>query len=308
MTIIHEPIPAYLARDEMRPGDLEAAFHGPESWLDHKARGDKGTKYTGFGTMVHSLVENTGALGDGYYYEPTLLGRVTKQGKPASNPRSTSEYKAEVALLKAANPGAQMISKEDEDRAMACYRALRAHPRARQLLFDNRVEAEPTITFSKSGVPLACRYDVLASEGGGIADAELKVARDISPFAFRNAIRDRGYIHRPFFRTEGIRQEFGVEYAPFYWIVVETQPTDRGRHRVAVYPCGEDAMGKSAEAFWKGLVNVRSYLDAPPPDDAQDNPGESELPPLYDPGGYGTGEDKDEGGRQFRPLIRSDQK
>jgi hypothetical protein len=156
-----------------------------------------------FGTLCHSGRLEPASVFRNYVVMPDLSsGILTREGKPASSPKATQEYKDRVAAWEAAHAaGKEVVSQGDFDAMVAVVSALDSNPVAHSW-FSAPGATEVCIVWQDASTGILCkgRLDKLALSIGIIAD--LKTTRDC--LWFGKQIADRRYYRQAALYIDGV--------------------------------------------------------------------------------------------------------
>lgn len=174
------------------------------------------------GTLIHKAVLEPEAFRNSYVVIPDLTeGILTKDGKPASNPKNTSEYKERFSNFAKANIGKEFISQDDFDTAMAIQQKLYNHPRIGLLLSEiSQTELSALWQCSETGLLCKARIDGDSSDLEAVID--LKTTSDASPAGFEPSIANFGYHRQAAMYLDAMR-ELGRTRTDYIIIAVETE-------------------------------------------------------------------------------------
>ena len=190
------------------------------------------------GRAVHKLVlEGLDAFTEEFVSLPKDLDRRTKEGKAA------------YAELTEGNPGKNIISFADWQKACAVYKAVKEHPWASKLLAEN--VSEQTVIWEDKGTGLLCksRPDSVPDEGK-MALIDLKTTADASELAFTRSVIKYGYTRQAAMYLDGYNAATGSKADAFIFVAVETEPP----YRTEVYLLDDDFISWGREEYKRLLA------------------------------------------------------
>lgn len=185
----------------------------PEEFdFDRRTPSDPNKNYD-FGHAAHKMVLGVGSKL--HMLDPNVCGH-TKDGKVASNPASTSEWKAAAAAAR--KRGQLPIAKWDMQKAQTMAGKVFQHPIASRLLGGG--EAEHSIYWhdDATGVRRRIRPDYLPAGFVRPLCVDYKTATSANPEQFQRAVVDYGYHCQQAYYEDGLA-ELGMIDVGFLFVV-----------------------------------------------------------------------------------------
>ena len=175
-----------------------------------------------FGNLCHKSVWEPEAFQNSYVAIPDLTeGILTKDGKPTSSPKATTEYKDRLAAFARANIGREFVDQSDWDKCLAISERLYTHERIGVLLSEvSQTELSALWQDSDTGLLCKARIDADSSDLETVID--LKTTRDASPAEFERQIYALKYHWQGAFYLDAM-QALGKTRTDFLIIAVETE-------------------------------------------------------------------------------------
>lgn len=172
---------------------LKKIAQSPAHLLESLKHPTEPTDAMKLGTLIHKAVLEPEAFQNSYIVVPDLTeGITTKDGKPASNPRATSEYKERFAAFAKANAGKEFVSAEDWESAQAISERLHTHETIGVLLGEvSQTELSALWQDSETGLLCKARIDADSTDLETVID--IKTTRDASPAEFEKTIYNLKY-------------------------------------------------------------------------------------------------------------------
>ncbi|ORV82862.1 hypothetical protein AWC11_23165 [Mycobacterium interjectum] len=186
--------------------------------------------------------------------DPDVHG-LTKDGKPAANPRATAGWKE--AEADARRRGTVPIHADDYMAAQRMAAEVFAHPDAGWILADGAAEMSLYAT-GPFGVPMRARPDSMSyPDGNRLWMADVKTSTTADPAEFARKAADFGYhIQAAFYRC--VAQLLGLDTDPaFVFIVVEKEPP----HLVSVVEWDAEAMAEGDRLVGQALATYARCVE-----------------------------------------------
>lgn len=136
------------------------------------------------GTMIHKAILEPGVFDNAYVVVPDLtIGITTKDGKPASSPKATAEYKERLASFASANVGRTFIDQDDWDMCQAIRKSLYEHPTISAFI-EEAQGTEVTGFWNDPATGLLCkmRVDADCPDLGTIFDIKTTQSASVEDF------------------------------------------------------------------------------------------------------------------------------
>lgn len=188
-----------------------------------------------FGTLTHTalLEPHKLVLPNFLVLDPSEIG-LKKDGTPADAPKQTAAWKKRVE--EAEKEGFTVVTPDEEEearapinRALAMVKAVKAHPKAKELLDACPGREVAAFAEFQPGVIVRGKFDLLGD--GAIAD--FKTCADGNPDEFHRIAHSYGYYLQAFV-YEFLAQANGIDTDGLHFILCEKLPTPGGNYRVSV--------------------------------------------------------------------------
>lgn len=166
--------------------------------------------------------------------------------------RRTKEGKQIWADFIEQSEGKQIISKEEYETILAMQDAIKAHPIANMLVYNNENEREQSIfwTDNDTGEKVKVRPDILTTWGDEKYICDYKTTDSCEDGHFERACRKYGYKLQAGMYREGVFNEFFEQYQ-FAFIAQEK----KAPYAVRIYVCSEDFMDEGLDQY-RALIGL----------------------------------------------------
>ena len=225
---IYDDIPAwdYFPIDALSSSAMKLFAQSPAAYALGLEESKEDTDATLFGNGLHDLtLMGADYFAEHYPPEPTLEGRLTKTGKPASNARSTESFRADVKALVDAGKGARILKAETADLVRSAAGAMRSHPEFARLEAE-AVAKERTVIWEEETEfgPRLCKARLDMVGPGWILDLKKCRAMDIIG-RFARQCWDFGYFRQAAWYRRGYAAVTGETVGDYYLGVVCSDAT-----------------------------------------------------------------------------------
>lgn len=225
--------PAYLDWPGEHATGLKAALVSPLAYRHQELWGRPDNDTLRLGRAFHTATLEPKR----FLVDYVAWTRTTEGG--ASAQRRGREWEA----FRDANPGRTILTRAQHETAVAMSDAVRAHPRAGELIREG--ESELSIAWTHAGTGARCKSRV---DHLGRALVELKGTRDPSPKVFGATAARLHYPMQLAFYADAVRA-LGREVPPVKIIAVGTAPP----HDVVVYSVDEELLAIGRDEYEKAL-------------------------------------------------------
>ena len=209
----------YLAVDALSSSTIKSLLaKSPAHVLHEKQNPRPTTPAMQMGTWIHTAILQPTEFRPIVLPDPHTLDIRTKAGKPAKNPRATSEWESLIENAHQTANGRPVLDHEQIEIVLGASAAVAAHPLAQELL--SKGIAEQSGYAEIDGMPVKIRPDFRRC---GVEIIDLKTTDDASPAGFSRKARGLRYDIQAAWYRRIVAQIMGVSIADttFLWIVVE---------------------------------------------------------------------------------------
>ena len=210
----------------------------------HSKIGITSTAAMDFGTAVHRMILQPEVFQKSYGVLDEDWVRESKK------PKATKKWKEAQAKLE--KDGVTLLTQKEYDQYSACLTSAYDHPFASNLLSDSSADREVVTTWTDdfTELDLKCKYDLISTVGGYVAD--VKTTKDASPEGFARSAANFGY---PF------PAAFYLQTCPdydYYIIAIETSPP----YPTAVYTFPKEVMSHARVQLSEALDRFSSCVSS----------------------------------------------
>ena len=264
--IYHDvPDEVYRSWDAVNNSSLGPALRSLSHYKSALERPRTATPAMEFGRFVHTVVLEPELLAARYVVTPDLVADLEGEYK---NPKASKEYKSKLAEFHDLHADREVVEADWYERAVAMIDAVKACPKARDLL-RGVGPTESSIVWHDKLTGLRCKARVdKVTEAGLLAD--LKTTADASAFA--KSMAAYGYARQAAFYIDGMEAVTG-ELHRLAFVAVEKEPPHAVRAAV-VADRAVDYGRRQYQRILRGICEARAYDRWP----GYDQPTEFDLP------------------------------
>ena len=226
----------------------------------HSKIGITPTAAMDFGTAVHRMILQPDTFNKAYGILDDDWVRESKK------PKATKKWKE--AQAKVEKDGVTLITQKEHNQYNACLTSAYDHPFASNLLCDSSASREVVTTWTDdfTELDLKCKYDLISTVGGYVAD--VKTTKDASPEGFARSAANFGYPFQAAFYLQTCPDYdyyiIAIETSPPYPTAVYTFPKEVMSHaRVQVSEALDRFSSCVSSDIWHGYSDAAQELEMP---------------------------------------------